>query len=127
MMLKFGVILAFLMAALPVGAKDLYVAANQVSTGSGTGCSTAKSVSWFNNITSWGSGTTQIGLSLGYFALTSPRDCQIVQNFRQVRAGNHVGPQGVLESSKHFRGAVWLAEEQVADTCSKNCFRVPVM
>src|SRR3984893_3270463 len=60
-MLKFGVILAFLMAALPVGAKDLYVAANQVSTGSGTGCSTAKSLSWFNNITSWGSGTTQIG------------------------------------------------------------------
>jgi len=60
MKLKFGVILAFLLAALPAGAKDLYVAANQVSTGSGTGCSTAKSVSWFNNLTSWGSGTTQI-------------------------------------------------------------------
>src|ERR1700726_4000648 len=61
MMRKFGVIFAFLVAALPVGAKDLYVAANQVSTGSGTGCSTAKSVAWFNSTASWGTGSTQIG------------------------------------------------------------------
>src|ERR1700738_1243671 len=61
MMYKFGVIFAFLLTALPVGAKDLYVAANQVSTGSGTGCSTAKSVAWFNNSASWGSGSAQIG------------------------------------------------------------------
>jgi hypothetical protein len=60
-MLKFGVIFALLVAAVPVGAKDLYIAANQVSTGSGTGCSTAKSVAWFNNAASWGSGAAQIG------------------------------------------------------------------
>ena len=61
MIRKFGLIFAFLVVALPAGAKDLYVAANQVSTGSGTGCSTAKSVAWFNATTSWGTGTAQIG------------------------------------------------------------------
>jgi hypothetical protein len=61
MIRKFGMIFAFLVAALPVGAKDLYVAANQVGTGSGTGCSTAKSVAWFNSTASWGTGATQIG------------------------------------------------------------------
>src|ERR1700675_3728816 len=61
MIRKFGLIFAFLVVALPAGAKDLYVAANQVSTGTGTGCSTAKSVAWFNATTSWGTGTAQIG------------------------------------------------------------------
>jgi hypothetical protein len=61
MIRKFGLIFAFLVVALPAGAKDLYVATNQVSTGTGTGCSTAKSVAWFNATTSWGTGATQIG------------------------------------------------------------------
>lgn len=61
MIRKVGLIFTFLVVALPAGAKDLYVAANQVGTGSGTGCSTAKSVAWFNTTTSWGTGTAQIG------------------------------------------------------------------
>src|SRR5579864_9683381 len=61
MIRKFGLIFAFLVAALPAGAKDLYVAANQVSTGTGTGCSTAKSAAWLNNTASWGTGAAQIG------------------------------------------------------------------
>jgi hypothetical protein len=61
MIRKFGLIFAFLVVALPAGAKTFYVAANQVGTGSGSGCSTAKPVSWFNNAASWGTGTTQIG------------------------------------------------------------------
>ncbi len=61
MIRKFGLIFAFLVVALPAGAKDLYVAANQVSTGTGTGCSSAKSVAWLNTTTSWGTGTAQIG------------------------------------------------------------------
>lgn len=60
-MRKFGVIFAFLFFALPAGAKTFYLAANQVGTGSGTGCSTAKALSWFNNSASWGTGASQIG------------------------------------------------------------------
>lgn len=60
-MRKFSLIFALLVVALPAGAKDFYIAANQASTGSGTGCSTAKPVSWFNNTANWGSGTAQIG------------------------------------------------------------------
>src|SRR4051812_7130444 len=54
-------VLAFLFTALPAGAKDFYIAASQASTGAGTGCSTAKSYTWFNNTASWGTGSTQIG------------------------------------------------------------------
>jgi hypothetical protein len=61
MIRKFGLIFAFLVVVLPAGAKDLYVAANQVGTGSGTGCSTAKSAAWLNNTASWGTGAAQIG------------------------------------------------------------------
>src|SRR6266478_6572197 len=56
--------------------------------------------------------TAQIGLGLGYFAPTSSRDRQIVQNFRQVRAGNHVRPQGVLQRNEDFLGAIRLTQEQ---------------
>jgi len=54
-------ILIFLFSALPAGAKDFYIAAKQASTGSGTGCSTAKAYTWFNNVASWGTGASQIG------------------------------------------------------------------
>jgi hypothetical protein len=54
-------ILLFLLFALPVTAKDFYVAASQASTGTGTGCSTAKPVSWLAASASWGTGSTQIG------------------------------------------------------------------
>jgi hypothetical protein len=60
-MRQFGLILLFLLFALPAGAKDIYVAANQATTGSGTGCSTAKSRSWLASSTSWGSASNQIG------------------------------------------------------------------
>jgi hypothetical protein len=54
-------ILIFLFTALPAGAKDFYIAAKQAGTGSGTGCSTAKPYTWFNNVASWGTGASQIG------------------------------------------------------------------
>ncbi len=60
-MRQFGLILAFLLFALPAGAKDIYVAANQASTGTGTGCSTAKSRAWVAASTSWGTASNQIG------------------------------------------------------------------
>jgi hypothetical protein len=60
-MFRFGLVLAFLFSALPAGAKDFYIAANQAGAGTGTGCSTAKPYVWFNNATSWGTGATQIG------------------------------------------------------------------
>ena len=53
--------LLFLFTALPAGAKDFYIAAKQASTGSGTGCSTAKPYTWFNTAGSWGTGAAQIG------------------------------------------------------------------
>src|SRR6201984_1928429 len=61
MMFRFGLILAFLFSALPAGAKDFYIAANQAGSGTGTGCSSAKSYTWFNNSASWGTGAAQIG------------------------------------------------------------------
>src|SRR5258708_228264 len=54
-------ILFFLFTAFPAGAKDFYIAAKQAGTGSGTGCSTAKPYTWFNNVASWGTGASQIG------------------------------------------------------------------
>jgi hypothetical protein len=60
-MRRFSLILAFLFSALPLSAKDFYVAANQAGAGSGTGCSTAKPVSWLANAASWGTATNQIG------------------------------------------------------------------
>src|SRR5260370_436473 len=60
-MFRFGLILAFLFSALPAGAKDFYIAANQAGAGTGTGCSSAKSYTWFNNTASWGTGAAQIG------------------------------------------------------------------
>jgi len=60
-MFRFGLILAFLFSALPAGAKDFYIAANQAGAGTGTGCSSAKSYTWFNNSASWGTGAAQIG------------------------------------------------------------------
>jgi len=53
--------LTLLFTALPAAAKDFYIAATQVSNGSGTGCSTAKPYTWFNTASSWGTGTAQIG------------------------------------------------------------------
>jgi len=58
---RLSLVLVFLFTALPAGAKDFYIAANQAGTGSGTGCSTAKSYTWFNNTASWGTGSAQIG------------------------------------------------------------------
>jgi hypothetical protein len=60
-MRRLSLVLAFLFSALPVGAKDLYVAANQAGAGSGTGCSTAKPLSWLASAANWGTATNQIG------------------------------------------------------------------
>src|SRR5260370_17213763 len=60
-MFRFGLMLAFWFSALPAGAKDFYIAANQAGAGTGTGCSSAKSYTWFNNTASWGTGAAQIG------------------------------------------------------------------
>ena len=54
-------VLMVLVSALPAKAKDFYIAASQAGTGSGTGCSTGKAYSWFNNSANWGTGTAQIG------------------------------------------------------------------
>jgi hypothetical protein len=59
-MRRLSLIIAFLFTALPAGAKDFYIAARQAGTGTGTGCSTAKSYTWFNNSASWGTGSAQI-------------------------------------------------------------------
>ena len=59
-MFRFSLILVFLFSALPAGAKDFYIAANQAGAGTGTGCSSAKSYTWFNNTASWGTGAAQI-------------------------------------------------------------------
>ena len=61
MMRTFGVFLAFLFVVLPAGAKDFYIANAQAGSGTGTGCSTAKPYTWFNNTSSWGTGSAQIG------------------------------------------------------------------
>ena len=61
MMRRSILVLAFLFTALPVGAKDFYIAAKQAGSGVGTGCSTAKLYTWFNTAGSWGTGATQIG------------------------------------------------------------------
>ena len=59
-MFRLSLILAFLFSALPAGAKDFYIAANQAGAGTGTGCSSAKHYTWFNSAASWGSGAAQI-------------------------------------------------------------------
>ncbi|HXN54051.1 MAG TPA: hypothetical protein VN943_19125 [Candidatus Acidoferrum sp.] len=60
-MRSFSLVLAFLFFALPVGAKDFYIAAKQAGTGTGTGCSTAQPLTWLSNAASWGTGAGQIG------------------------------------------------------------------
>src|SRR4029077_6509705 len=60
-MRRFTVIFLFLSSALPAGAKDIYVAAVQASSGTGSACSTARPVSWLASSSSWGSGATQVG------------------------------------------------------------------
>jgi hypothetical protein len=53
---------AFLLFALPVGAKDFYIAQNAAGGRSGLhSCLNASTVSWFNNSASWGTGSLQIG------------------------------------------------------------------
>jgi hypothetical protein len=59
-MRRLSLMVAFLFTALPAGAKDFYIAASQAGTGTGTGCSTAMSYTWFNNSASWGTGSAQI-------------------------------------------------------------------
>ena len=59
MVQKLGLVFAFLIFALPLSAKDIYLTAN--GNGTGIGCSNAHSPAWFNNTANWGTGTTQIG------------------------------------------------------------------
>jgi hypothetical protein len=56
-----SLVLVFLFTALPAAAKDFYIAQGQAGAGSGTGCSTAKPYTWFNDTASWGSASAQIG------------------------------------------------------------------
>jgi hypothetical protein len=60
-MRRISLLFGFLLFALPVRANDFYVAANQAGAGTGTGCSTAKPVSWLSNAASWGTAATQVG------------------------------------------------------------------
>ncbi len=60
-MRRFILVLGFLFAALPAGAKDFYVGGTQAGTGTGTGCSTAKPIIWLANAASWGTAAAQIG------------------------------------------------------------------
>jgi hypothetical protein len=60
-MRRFILVLGFLFIALPAGAKDFYVGGTQAGTGTGTGCSTAKPITWLSNAASWGTAATQIG------------------------------------------------------------------
>jgi hypothetical protein len=60
-MQRISLLFAFLLFALPVRANDFYVAANQAGAGTGTGCSTAKAVSWLSDPASWGTAASQIG------------------------------------------------------------------
>ena len=60
-MRRLSLVLVFSFFALPAGAKDFYIAANQAGAGSGTACSTAMPYTWFNNAASWGAGAAQIG------------------------------------------------------------------
>ena len=55
-------ILAFLLFAVPVAAKDFYIAQKAAGNGSGlNGCTNASTPAWFNNSASWGTGALQIG------------------------------------------------------------------
>ena len=60
-MRKLGLLLFFLCSALPLKAKDLYFAANQAGSGSGAGCSAAKSITYLAGTTNWGTGAAQVG------------------------------------------------------------------
>src|SRR5713226_5760061 len=60
--LTFCILLMFailFLAASPASAKDSYI--SQSGTGTGTSCTDALPVAWFNNAANWGSGSTQIG------------------------------------------------------------------
>src|SRR5579863_6960308 len=59
-MSRLTLLLAFLFTALPVAAKDVYVAQAQAGNGSGTACSTAKPITWLSSSASWGTSATQI-------------------------------------------------------------------
>src|SRR5260370_40682380 len=91
-MFRFGLILAFLFSALPAGAKDFYIAANQAGAGTGTGCSSAKSYTWFNNTASWGTGAAQIGPGTtvhlcGTFVRTPGQQLLTVRRSEERRVG----------------------------------------
>ena len=60
MLHKVVLIFSFLVIAIPASAKDFYIAATQLGSGSGTACSTAKPYTWFNDKASWGTGSAQI-------------------------------------------------------------------
>jgi hypothetical protein len=59
--LGFLLFLYFLCSAVPAEAKDLYFAAQQATTGTGSGCSTAKAISWLSSTLNWGTGSAQVG------------------------------------------------------------------
>ena len=83
-MRRSALLLIFLVSALPVRAKDFYIAARQAGTGSGTGCSTAKPYTWFNSSASWGTGAAQISAGTtvhlcGVFTGTAGQQLLLVQ------------------------------------------------
>jgi hypothetical protein len=57
----FALVAASLFGVASANAKDLYVAGNSSRTSGGTSCGNALSVAWFNNSSSWGSASNQIG------------------------------------------------------------------
>jgi hypothetical protein len=69
----------------------------------------------------------KIGHRRRRFVLTLTRQCEIVQDFRQVRAGNEVGPQSFLQGHENFFGLVRLIHQQPANARGENRLDIAVM
>jgi hypothetical protein len=63
----FALVAASLFGVASANAKAFYVAGNSARTSGGTSCSNALSVAWFNNASSWGSGSNQISAGTTVF------------------------------------------------------------
>ena len=60
-------------------------------------------------------------------ALPCPRNRQIIQNFRQVRSGDHVVLQSLRQRIEHFLRVVRLAKEKPANTRGEDRFHIAVV
>ena len=103
------------LAAIPVLAKDIYVAQNAVGGNTGANCANARPVSWANTTANWGSGTEQIGPGTvvhlcGTF--TAAANTSVLETRGNGTAGNPITilaePGAVLTSPAwHVNGALF--------------------